>query len=125
MDTNTLLFFDSHPEALPLYEVLEEKLRQQIDPLVIKAQKTQISFYSNHLFGCVSFLRLRKKKDCPSRYIVVTFGLDHRLESPRIEAAVEPYPNRWTHHLFVTSPEEIDEELMGWLGEAAWFAANK
>ena len=125
MNTDTLLFFDPHPEALPLYEVLEEKLRQQIDPLVIKAQKTQISFYSKHLFGCVSFLRLRKKKECPSRYIVVTFGLDHRLESPRIEAAVEPYPNRWTHHLFVTSPEEIDEELMGWLGEAARFAANK
>ena len=125
MDTNTLLFFDSHPEVLPLYEVLEEKLRQQIDPLLIKAQKTQISFYSKHLFGCVSFLRLRKKRKCPSRCIVVTFGLDRRLESPRIEAVTEPYPNRWTHHLFVTSPEEIDEELMGWLGEAAWFAANK
>ena len=125
MNTDTLLFFDPHPEALPLYEALEEKLRQQIDPLVIKAQKTQISFYSNHLFGCVSFLRLRKKKDCPSRYIVVTFGLDRRLESPRIEAVTEPYPNRWTHHLFVTSPEEIDEELIGWLGEAARFAAVK
>ena len=37
------------------------------------------------------------------------------MESPRIDAAVEPYPNRWTHHVPVQGIEEIDEELMGWV----------
>ena len=47
------------------------------------------------------------------------------MESPRIDAAVEPYPNRWTHHVPVQGIEEIDEELMGWVKEAAVFAAGK
>ena len=47
------------------------------------------------------------------------------MESPRIDAAVEPYPNRWTHHVLVQGMEEIDEELMGWVKEAALFAAGK
>ena len=35
---------------------------------------------------------------------------------PRIDAAAEPYPNRWTRH--------IDEELTGRLKEAAAFSAG-
>ena len=67
----------------------------------------------------------RKKKDCPPTYIVVTIGLDRRLDSPRIDVATEPYPGRWTHHLLLSRLEEIDGELMGWLKEAAAFAAAK
>ena len=112
-------------EALPLYEKLEEEILRQIDDVRIKTQKSQISFYRKHLFACVSFARVRKKKDCPAQYIVVTFGLDHKVESPRIDIATEPYPNRWTHHLLLSRPEEIDEVLIGWFREAAAFAAAK
>ena len=47
------------------------------------------------------------------------------MDSPRIDVATEPYPNRWTHHVMVGSVDEIDEELMGWIEDAADFAANK
>lgn len=56
---------------------------------------------------------MRKAKERPAVYIVVTFGLGYKVESPRIDVAVEPYPNRWTHHVLISSPEELDEELMG------------
>ena len=111
--------------ALPLYEKLEERIVSEIDNVRIKVQKSRISFYNKHLFACVSFARLRKKKDCPEDYIVVTFGLEHKAESPRIDIATEPYPNRWTHHLLISKPDEIDEELLGWIKEAAEFAAVK
>ncbi|MDE6880134.1 MAG: hypothetical protein K2P20_02115, partial [Oscillospiraceae bacterium] len=39
--------------------------------------------------------------------------------------AVEPYPNRWTHHVLVASAEEINGELMGWVKEAAAFSRGK
>ena len=91
----------------------------------IKVQKTQISFYNKHMFACVSFARVRKKKDCPENFIVVTISLNHKLKSPRIDIATEPYPNRWTHHLLISDESEIDEELMDWVGEAAEFAARK
>ena len=54
-----------------------------------------------------------------------SFGLGYRKESPRIDAATEPYPGRWTHHVMVGSVEEIDEELMNWIKEAAEFSAGK
>ena len=38
--------------------------------------------------------------------------------------AVEPYPNRWTHHV-TAAADEIDGELMDWLREAHDFALLK
>lgn len=119
-------FFQKHSDALPLYEALEARILTEIgEDTEIRVQKTQISFYQKHMFACVSFAGVRKKKDCPPVYLVVTVGLSHKLESPRIDAATEPYPNRWTHHILISGFEEIDEELMGWLKEAAEFAAMK
>ncbi|MBS5521962.1 MAG: hypothetical protein KHX56_06785 [Clostridiales bacterium] len=125
MDTDTLLFFEGHMAALPLYEKLAKRVLSEVDNVRIKVQKSQISFYNKHMFACVSFARVRKKKDCPENYIVVTFGLKHKVESPRIDIVTEPYPNRWTHHLLISRLDEIDEELMGWMKKAAAFAAVK
>ncbi len=125
MNGDSLLFFDQHMDAVPLYETLENRILKEIGNVRIKVQKSQISFYNKHLFACVSFARVRKKRDCPASYIVVTFGLDHKLESPRVEIATEPYPNRWTHHLLVADAKEIDDELMAWIKEAAIFSDTK
>lgn len=125
MNADILSFFDQHMNALPLYEAFEQKVIEDIENIRIKVQKSQISFYSRHLFACVSFARVRKKKDCPAVWIVLTLGLDHRLDSPRIEVATEPYPGRWTHHLLISDPNEIDEELLSWFKEAAAFSHRK
>ena len=117
-----LQFFDSHPDAFPLYDKFEKCVMEHVPEARIKVQKTQISFYNRHMFACVSFARVRKKKDCPDSYIVVTFGLDHRAVSPRIDIATEPYPNRWTHHVLISELSEIDDELMAWVEEAACFS---
>lgn len=124
-NTEAKLFFENHEAAFPLYEKLEDAIREAIGDVRIKIQKSQISFYNRHMFACVSFARVRKKSDCPKDYIVVTFGLSYKKESPRIDVATEPYPNRWTHHVLVSTPEEIDEQLMGWITEAADFANEK
>lgn len=76
-------------------------------------------------FAVVSFLPVRKAKERPEIYIVVTFGLGYRVDSPRIDAAVEPYPGRFTHHVLISVTGEIDDELMGWVREAAAFADGK
>jgi len=125
MNQNILLFFDKNTDALPLYERLEEKILSEIEHVTIKVQKTQISFFNKHMFACVSFARVRRKKDCPASYIVVTFGLGYKLESPRIDVATEPYPNRWTHHTLISEIDEIDDELIGWIKEASIFSAEK
>ena len=125
MTPDVLAFFSQHMEALPLYERFAQQVLAETGAVRIKVQKTQIAFANRHNFAFVSFLPVRKAKDRPDHYIVVTIGLGRRLDSPRVDAAVEPYPNRWTHHILISSPEEIDGELMVWVREASSFAAAK
>lgn len=125
MDSEVLLFFEKHAGALPIFEKFKNQVMETMDGVCMKVQKTQISFYNRHMFACVSFLRVRKAKDMPPDYIVVTFGLNRREDSPRIDAAVEAYPGRWTHHVVVASEDEVDHELMGWVREACDFSAVK
>ena len=125
INADVLRFFAQHPDALPLYEALAQRVFRTVENTVIKVQKTQISFYNRRLFACVSFARVRKKADCPEPFLVVTFGLDHKVESPRVDVATEPYPNRWTHHVLLSDAAEIDEELMRWIQEAGFCAAAK
>lgn len=125
MNTDTLFFFNDHMDALPMYERLESLILAQIPDVKIKVSKTQISFSNKRGFAFVSFNPCRKAKERPAVWMTVTFGLDDQKLSPRIDVATEPYPNRWTHHVMVGSTEEIDEELMGWIREAAAFSTNK
>lgn len=125
MDDKLLRFFDQMPEALPLYQKFEREVLSRVEDVHIKVQKTQITYSNRHVFACVSFAKVRKAKERPPVYIVVTFGLAYKKESPRIDIATEPYPNRWTHHVLVSREEEIDRELLGWVEEAAAFSAAK
>ena len=112
-------------DALPLYERLEGLILKQIPDVKIKVSKTQISFSNKRNFAFVSFNPCRKAKERPHVWMTITFGLGYRKDSPRIDAATEPCPNRWTHHMMVGSVEEINDELMGWIREAAEFSASK
>lgn len=125
IDGDILFFFEGNTEALELFRVLSEKINGNIENVRVKVQKTQISFYNRRLFACVSLARVRRKAELPPVYITVTFGLGRLESSPRIAAASEPYPNRWTHHTVISSPEDIDDELMGWIREAADFSNAK
>ena len=120
-----LFFFNEHPAALPLYETFMKRLLAEVGNVTVKVQKTQISFSNKYNFAFVSFLPVRKTKERSKVYITISFGLRYRKESPRIDAASEPYPNRWTHHMLISSAEEIDNELMEWIKEAAVFSAGK
>ncbi len=123
MTPDELLFFDSHPSALPLYEAVKEHITAEIPDVRVEVKKTQISFFKRHMFAAVSFTPVRKAKERPDPFLTVTFGLRYRVDSQRIDAAVEPYPNRWTHHVMIGSAEEADAELMGWIREAAAFSS--
>ena len=120
-----LFFFNEKPAAIPLYEAFVERLLAEVGNVTVKVCKTQISFSNKYNFAFVSLLPVRRAKQRPETYITVTFGLSYKKESPRIDVASEPYPNRWTHHMLISSEEEIDGELMDWIKEAAEFSASK
>ena len=119
-EMEVLRFFEGRPFALQIYETFEHQLLARLPDTKIDVQKSQITLRNPRVFGCVSWMRVRRPM--PPVYMVVTFGLGRRLASPRIDTAVEPYPNRWTHHAVLTRPEEVDDELMEWMREAYDFA---
>lgn len=109
--------FDGKPGEAALYEALLQALRSRLGPFDVDEQKTQITFRTPRVFGCVS---LKGKNG-----LIVTFGLPSRVASSRIWQAVEPHPNRWTHHVRIRDEAEIDDELLQWLQAAYVFAQTK
>ena len=122
--SDVLFYFSGKPEELALYEVLFRRMEEAFPDASVRVQKSQISFYGRHLFAAAS-IPVRRKKAWPEHCLLVTFGLSFRLDSPRIAVAVEPYPNRWTHHVVVDKPEQIDGKLLSWLREAWDFSESK
>lgn len=119
MTSAEALFFSAQPALLPLYAALAEASSRYPD-VTVRVQKTQITYVHRYVFLCASIRRVKG-----AARLVVTFGLPHRVDSPRIWQAVEPYPNRWTHHVLVSAPGEVDTELLAWLDEAYAFAARR
>ena len=48
----------------------------------------------------------------------MSLGLSYHKESTRVAVATEPYPNRWTHHILLTTHTEGDPELPDWAERA-------
>ena len=125
MDWDTLLFFDAHPDALPLLQALEDALFARFPETKKRVQKTQITYYHRHVFACVSFARVRRRAELPETWLTLTLGLPYPLDSPRAAGKTEVYPGRWTTHLVLGAAEDVDEELLRWLDEAYDFSERK
>lgn len=123
-EADVLRYFSANPMEQALYEALVRQMDACMLEVSVKVQKSQISFYDRHLFAAAS-IPLRRRKDWPKTCLLVTFGLSRRVEDPWIAVAVEPYPNRWTHHVLISESGQIDAQLMAWLEEARTFARSK
>ena len=117
-------FFSQMPEMLPVYQVFVQRVNERCGDVDVRVQKTQITFTDRYGFAWAS-LPVRRRRGWPERCLIVTFGLAYRRESPRIDIATEPYPNRWTHHVLVERTEDIDDELMAWVEESHAFSLTK
>ena len=124
MSIDEMLFFERMPQMRPIYAALRDNLEKAHPGLGIRIGKTQISFRNRHVFAMAS-LPWRRVKGWPEQYLLVSFGLSYKKESPRIAQSVEAYPNRWTHHVILEKEEDLDAELLRWLEEAFQFSMIK
>ena len=116
---------DGPSAALPLILAFEQLLFRRFPETRRRVLKTQISYSARYVFACVSFARVKRKAELPEGYVTLTLGLPAPLESPRAAVQTEPYPGRWTTHIVVSRPEDLDAELLSWVREAYAFAAAK
>lgn len=125
MNPDVRMFFNPHPAALPLYEAFAGEMAARFPETSVRVQKTQITFSNRRVYACVSFLHVKRKAELPASWFTLTLGLPDPLESPRVAARVEPYPGRWTTHIVLSDPSELDAELFGWVEQAYAFAESK
>ena len=116
-----LTLFSPTPGGAELYAALEEAILRRFPDVEIRPRRTQVGFF--HGCGFAWAWPARRKRERDAGQIGLTQGLPAPDTSPRIAEAVEPYPGRWTHHLLLSSPADLDPELLGWLDEAYRFAA--
>lgn len=124
-DPDILLFLDGHPKAIALYLAFEKLFCLSFPAVNRRIRKTQVSFSNRYVFACLSFAKVKPAAMLPEGYIVLTLGLPEPLDSDRVAVRTEPRPGRWTHHIVVSRPDELDEELLSWITAAYDFAAAK
>lgn len=62
MTADELMFFNTMPGILPLYEILRDRLLTECPDTTLKVQKSQITFKAKYGYAFVS---LRRMKGCP------------------------------------------------------------
>ena len=112
MTAEVLAFLGGAPGPISLFEAWEEAVLA-CGESTMKVSKTQISWGNPLQFAVLS--QPRRAAQRRTGALLATLGLGRRVEHPHILQAVEPYPGRWTHHLLLTAPEDVDGLLAAWL----------
>ena len=109
-------FFAGHPLGRAVFERVRH-LTEAAGGCEVRVSKSQVAFRRRRGFA---YLWL------PGRYlarpaadVVLTIALGRQDPSPRWKEVVHPARAHWIHHLEVHSPADIDDEVAGWLREAA------
>ena len=113
-------FFAGRDEARAIFDAVARALGAT-GPTELRVTKSQVAFGRRHTVAAVW---------TPDRYLgpgrgaplVLTLSFPRRDTSPRWKEIVEVGPGRWTHHLELRSPGEVDDVVGAWLAEA-WESA--
>lgn len=101
-------FTDKSPVVREIYNRLIKALRK-IGPVTEEPKKTSI-----HLVHGSALAGVSTRKDA----LWLNIRLDHKIASPRINKMEQVSAKRFHNELKLTSPDEVDAELAGWLKEA-------
>jgi hypothetical protein len=118
-------FFAGHPVGQQVFDrvtsVLAGSAAGEAVPYEVRVTKSQVALRRRLGFAFLwlpgQYLRN------PTAEVVLSVSLGRRDPSPRWKQVVHPTRQRWVHHLEVHDPAEIDDEVAGWLREAAARAA--
>jgi hypothetical protein len=64
-------------------------------------------------------------KKTAGKSIVLTFSANRRIEHSRIKEAIEPYPDRWIHHVVIDEESDFDDSVREWLRESYKISQNR
>jgi hypothetical protein len=106
--TDIALLAGKNPIVREIYDRLLEAVGS-LGPFTSEAKKTSI-----HLVHTSGFAGVHPRNS----YLYLNLRLDHPLVSDRTAKTEQVSRNRWHNEIRLDSPEQVDEELLGWLREA-------
>ena len=112
-------FFEGHPDGLAVFHAVADRVAA-LGGSEVRVTRSQIAFRRRRGFAWVWRPGQYLTSTVPA---VLSIALPRRVESARVKQVVQPTPHAWMHHLELASPDEVDDEVAGWLREA-WTAAG-
>jgi hypothetical protein len=108
-------FFSGQEAARAIFNAVRRAVAE-IGPYELRVSKSQVAFRLSRTFAIAWMpAQYLRRKAAP---LVLTVSLSYRHPSLRWKEIVQPAPGRFTHHLELYDPAEVDEEVLGWLKEA-------
>lgn len=101
-------FEGKDPVVREIYDHLKKAIKR-FGPLVEEPKKTSI-----HIVNKTALAGVATRKG----HIVLTIKSDRKLASPRIFKSEQTSASRFHHEVKLTSPADVDKELIGWLEDA-------
>jgi hypothetical protein len=108
-------FFAGHPEAFRVFEDVRSVV-EAFGTVEVRTTRSQVAFRRRRGFA---YLWLPGRWLAhPAAEVVLSVALPRMDGSPRWKEVVHPSRSIWMHHLEVTMPEDLDDEVRRWLREA-------
>ncbi len=101
-------FEGKEPNVQKIYDQLIKCLRK-FGKITEEPKKTSI-----HLVNATALAGVATRKES----LVLTIKSDRNLMSPRIHKSEQTSARRFHHEVKLTSPADVDDELIGWLESA-------
>jgi hypothetical protein len=112
-------FFADHPDAMAVYRNVLRML-EPLGAVTVRASRSQVAFRRRRGFAYLWMPGMYLAR--PAAEVVLSIALDRELVSSRFKEVVHPSPRIWMHHLEISSLDDLDDEVLGWL-RAAYEAA--
>ena len=110
--------FAASPVGLEIFHRLVA-LVSDLDPEV-RTTRSQVALRHRTGFAYLWYPGRYVRNEVPA---VLSLALPERLDSPRFKQVGRPSPHVWMHHLELRGPDDLDDEVVGWL-RAAYRAAR-
>ncbi|WP_026898257.1 DUF5655 domain-containing protein [Daejeonella oryzae] len=101
--------FHNKPTGKILFEEFKSAVNKSLVSFKIESLKCCIHLVNVNTFAAVKVFRNK---------IRVDFSLSRLIENKRIKKSIQMSAHRYLYHVDIFEAEEIDKELMGWIGEA-------
>jgi hypothetical protein len=109
-------FFAASPLALAVFERVRG-IVDQGEVADVRVTKSQVAFRHRRGFAYLwlpgQYLRT------PAADVVLSIALGRHDRSPRFKEVSHPSSGQWMHHLEIRDLSDVDDEVAGWLQEAA------